>query len=610
MADDGENLTPFWVQNTTNLRRTERLRHQLSSLIFNAGLLLIILLVTAVFFLVFIVPSTFSIFKPSNVKKSWDSVNVVLVLVAVIFGFLTRNKNEERNSDEYHQISSPSNIQKSDPSTPNSRWFNEIRNPNPITPRTWFDNVDRNSFSNTNGGGSLRRSFSSYPDLCEVSPRWIAAEDHWRFYDDTNVDTYRFSDPSQLNRRRSWRDVDRSPEPEIKTIFEDHLESIKVPTFTQPASIPPLLSPPSPPSPPPAPAPEKVKRASHSVPRKKERKHRSKSVDNFDIPATLPPPPPPPPIWPPSPAPIYEEKVKRASHSVPRKSERATKRRENYEAEGIKVVMAAPATLPPPPPPPPPLPQYMEPRSSKSDKKRGGASATKEFINSLYHKKKRKNRSKSVDNFDALLHKSEPPPLHYQWPASSTPPPTPPPPPPLFQNLFTSKKGRKKRNAPPPSPPPPPPLVRISRPNPAPKPVKIRSFDSVEENSNSGGESPLIPIPPPPPPPPFFKKHAWKFVVQGDYVRIDSTVSSRSESPELEDLDSADSTPTSEDVADDRPAAFAPSPLFCPSPDVNTKAENFISKFRAGLKLEKINSFNKNDQSRGLSNLGPGVCQS
>lgn len=577
MADDGENLTPFWLQNTTDLRRTERLRNRLSSLFFNAGLLLIILLVTAGFFLVFIVPSILSIFRPSNVKKSWDSVNVVLVLVAVIFGFLSRNKNEDRNPNEYQQIASPINrneVQKSNPSTPNSRWFNEIRNPNPTTPRTWFDNVDRNSISNQSnngGGGGLRRTFSSYPDLCEVSPRWVSAEDHWRFYDDTHVDTYRFSDHGQLHRRRSWREVDRSLEPEIKTMYEDPLESNKVPTFTPPASIPP----PSPPSPP---------------------------------------------------APIYEEKVKRASHSVPRKKERASKRRENHEQEANTVIMA-PATLPPPPPPPPPpLPQYVKPRNTKSDRKRGGASATKEFINSLYHKKKRKNRSKSVDNFDALLHKSEPPPLHFQRPASSTPPPPPPPPPPpssLFQNLFTSKKARRKRNAPPPPPPPPPPVkavpVRISRPNtqnapitrtPAAKPVKVRSFDSVEENSNSGGESPLIPIPPPPPPPPFFRKHAWKFVVQGDYVRIDSTVSSRSGSPELEDIDSTDSTPTAEDVGDGERTAFAPSPLFCPSPDVDTKAENFISKFRAGLKLEKINSFKKNDQGRSLSNLGPGVGQS
>ncbi|KAK4365118.1 hypothetical protein RND71_016476 [Anisodus tanguticus] len=109
----------------------------------------------------------------------------------------------------------------------------------------------------------------------------------------------------------------------------------------------------------------------------------------------------------------------------------------HYELSHTSIPPLLTPPSPPSPPPaptlekPPPLPQYMEPRSSKSNKNRGGANATKEFINSLYHKKKRKNRSKGVDNFDALLHKSEPHPLHYQWPASSTPPPSPPPLPPL-----------------------------------------------------------------------------------------------------------------------------------------------------------------------------------
>uniref|UniRef100_A0A453EYV1 Uncharacterized protein n=2 Tax=Aegilops tauschii subsp. strangulata TaxID=200361 RepID=A0A453EYV1_AEGTS len=35
----------------------------------------------------------------------------------------------------------------------------------------------------------------------------------------------------------------------------------------------------------------------------------------------------------------------------------------------------------------------------------------------------------------------------------------------------------------------------------------------------------------------------------------------------------------------------SPAPSYCASPDVNTKADNFIERFRAGLKLEKINSY-------------------
>lgn len=133
---------------------------------------------------------------------------------------------------------------------------------------------------------------------------------------------------------------------------------------------------------------------------------------------------------------------------------------------------------------------------------------------------------------------------------------------------------------------------------PPPKSVKVSNFYTAENNTSSGGESPIVNIPPPPPPPPRFSKSlAWKFVVQGDYVRVDSMSSSRSGSPELDDTES-DATPTAGDVT---PAKMS---SFCPSPDVNTKADNFISSFRAGLKLEKVNSM-KNKHGLGLSNLGP-----
>lgn len=37
---------------------------------------------------------------------------------------------------------------------------------------------------------------------------------------------------------------------------------------------------------------------------------------------------------------------------------------------------------------------------------------------------------------------------------------------------------------------------------------------------------------------------------------------------------------------------------FCPSPDVNNKAEMFIAQFRAGLKLEKLNSIKLKEQQQ------------
>ncbi|KAF2595381.1 hypothetical protein F2Q70_00045338 [Brassica cretica] len=78
---------------------------------------------------------------------------------------------------------------------------------------------------------------------------------------------------------------------------------------------------------------------------------------------------------------------------------------------------------------------------------------------------------------------------------------------------------------------------------------------------------------------------AWKFVKRGDYVRMASNVSISSEEPD-DDPDVAQSSSVGS--------------MFCPSPDVDTKADDFIARFRAGLKLEKMNSV-----KRGRSNLGP-----
>jgi hypothetical protein len=121
----------------------------------------------------------------------------------------------------------------------------------------------------------------------------------------------------------------------------------------------------------------------------------------------------------------------------------------------------------------------------------------------------------------------------------------------------------------------------------------------VEENVERGNASRLIPLPPPPPPPPF-KMPAWKFVHDGDYVRVGSFNSSRSGSPDLDSIEDASSEKDqSSPVAAASGSDSAATALFCPSPDVNTKADNFIARFRAGLTLEKVNSANRR------SNLGP-----
>lgn len=86
--------------------------------------------------------------------------------------------------------------------------------------------------------------------------------------------------------------------------------------------------------------------------------------------------------------------------------------------------------------------------------------------------------------------------------------------------------------------------------------------------------------------------------MQGDFVRVDSIGSSRSGSP---DLDEVVESPTSQEESSQSNSPCAPNSLFCPSPDVDTKAHNFIENFRAGLRMAEMNSM----KGIGRSNLGP-----
>ncbi|PPD98529.1 hypothetical protein GOBAR_DD04438 [Gossypium barbadense] len=187
----------------------------------------------------------------------------------------------------------------------------------------------------------------------------------------------------------------------------------------------------------------------------------------------------------------------------------------------------------------PPIDDEPEKRSSKSEKKTGGG-GTNDFLISLRRKKKKqRQRSKSK----ARKHHSMEPPVTTQKP---------------------------------------------------PFPVKINNMNNVEESMESGNESPLYPVPPPPPPPPF-KLRPWKFEVQGDFVRIKSINSADSDDPSSGEASPSDVKRMGEMEGEDSRGGA----LFCPSPDVNTKADHFIARFRAGLTLEKINSV------RARSNLGP-----
>ncbi|KAG6428876.1 hypothetical protein SASPL_106915 [Salvia splendens] len=587
MEEDGEDHTPFWVQSTTKLRRSDRLRRSVAAVFFSSGLVVFLLVVAAVFFLAFVVASTISfsatIFRPNSVKKSWDSLNIALVLVAVVFGILSRNRNEERSSSFDEFQSSPikgNESQKSNPSTP-QKWFDYSANNEEKSSLYEYQIQDSHQPKFDQKISNLRRSCSSYPDLREFpsssSTNWSYGDYQMRFFDDFHVD----SSPGQLRRYRSLGRVDypTSP-PQIKTLVVDTLVNKTCPEIK---SFPAELSPPEDDA-----IAEKVVYESVAVREEKSsrRFYKDLEITNWVSAAA--------PAAEESQPPELQESQKRSRERAARRKERSS-RRQVYENVGPTNPIATP---------PPPSQQQM--MIGESERRRGGATAAnskKVFLNSLYKKKKR--QLKSVENVESLL-RGAPPPRSYQ---------IPPAPPLVFHTLFSfsSKKPKGKktvtvsleplpRSPPPVSPPheaareteptshaPPPPTYS------PPKPVKITNFDGAEEAQNSGGESPFRRIPPPPPPPPFSKTPAWKFVVQGDYVRVNS---SRSGSPELDETDS-DITPS---AADGGGAAAA---LFCPSPDVNSKAESFITKFRANLKLEKIHSMKK--RNVGPSSLGPGL---
>ncbi|KAK7335856.1 hypothetical protein VNO80_27950 [Phaseolus coccineus] len=242
----------------------------------------------------------------------------------------------------------------------------------------------------------------------------------------------------------------------------------------------------------------------------------------------------------------------------------------DFEEESVKNTEVIDKEVPPLPASPPPVPGGERSVENKNKE----TSATKESLTSLKGKKK-KQRQGSLENLKHIRN-SEP---HSQPRVSS-----------VFHNLFPSKKRKRKKVESASSP-----HFSLSKTEPVRGSVasslksnKIETF-SKENVSVTGNESPLNPIPPPPPPP--FKMPAWKFRVQGDFVRINSISSSSGGSPDLED--EVVVSPRSEDGEESAILLF-----YDPSPDVDTKADTFIERFRAGLRMEE-------KQGIGTSNLRP-----
>lgn len=572
-----------------------------------------------------------NIFKPQAVKHSWDYLNLILVLFAVVCGFLTKNDNNE----------TPTQTQTHTP-----RFERSFSNPD--TPPSWYQNSNR-SFNRL-------RSVGSYPDLRQPPSLEAANEERYRFYDDTHFQfRHRYSrleaDDEVYRETVTSGEVCLSPMrvPEMKPVLDCGIEDdrgsverlYEVETIEKPeinhsvteSSLQPPLQP--------LPVKRKKKTRSAStekaatvsydelsspplqpLPVTRKKKTRSASTENA---ATVTyeeffsPPLQPLPV-------VRRKQTRSAStenaapvtyeefsspvlepelnlHPVPPVTRTKPVRRNvnrSYQSEMIDKFERSDFVAQSSQQPPAVAAPLTEERKIGIPVKKKRGNATKEFLTSLRGKKK-KQRQKSLENFESIQN-SQPSP-HVSLPPA---PPPPPPPPSVFHNMFYSNKSKHKKHY----------LVPVA--------THKLQLPNKREHSNyrleknvvvTGNESPLIPIPPPPPPPPF-KLPAWKFRVQGDYVRVDSIRSSRSGSPDsdenLESPVSRDESSQCSNSPNDQDGEknvteignASEGSLFCPSPDVDTKAHNFIQNFRAGLRMAKMNSM-KEKQGIGRSNLGP-----
>ncbi|XWS17451.1 hypothetical protein CRYUN_Cryun33cG0069000 [Craigia yunnanensis] len=581
---------------------TNSMPHRRSpSPLFSPPVLIILVPIIALILLFFAIPPFLSIttqlFRPNGVKKSWDSLIVFLVLFAILCGIFARRNDDDddNNNNNNNSIRNDSNNNKT--SHPVSQqWFDQYPE------RKIYDDPQINAMPSATSVKRLKRSSSSYPDLRQDS-FWENTEDRFRFFDDFEINKYRSSTHNYNDQVRELRRSQRSEfeESEPKVIPVDTFVLRSSPS-SPPSKSPAPSTPPPPPPPPPA-ARHKPRRTYEAVGQKEMMMNQNDRVEfnksNSPQPVTPPPPPPPPPRRPPSP-PVqmgnrseqrYAKSERRKSNATKeikmvfasfrkRKKKQKTKEhdhQDDYPLHSPREPLPYYSTIIPPPPPPPPLPP---PPSSVFQK---------------YNIFRKGSKSKKIHSVPAPPPAPPPPTFSVSKRSSKQNTQIPPTPPPAF---FSTKILSKQKSQipppskPPPAPPTPPPepsrrrtTAKSGRP---PLPTKANTSSYYNENVNSGGKSPLIPMPPSPPPPEF------KFMFRGDFVKIGSSPSSRCSSPDLEEVDvsSSKDVETVSMMDGDDGAGFEVGgvPVFCPSPDVNAKAETFIARLKDGWKLEKINS--------------------
>ncbi|KAI3514484.1 hypothetical protein L1887_12922 [Cichorium endivia] len=113
-----------------------------------------------------------------------------------------------------------------------------------------------------------------------------------------------------------------------------------------------------------------------------------------------------------------------------------------------------------------------------------------------------------------------------------------------------------------------------------PLPTKTSNPNDRDDFLPSSSHSPLIPISHPSP---LFNVPAVKFELRGDSISLESTHEPVPGSPDREPVDFTSVTINGE-------GSFGPSSVSFPSPDVNEKADSFISKCKQEWRKEIINS--------------------
>ncbi|XP_024963937.1 formin-like protein 20 [Cynara cardunculus var. scolymus] len=540
----------------------------------------LVILSLLLFFFLFLRPSSLhipKIIKPTPVKSNWNSFIVFLFLFAIIAGVLAQNI--------------------AVPSTPNVT--------NRVNSRASESNQNRNPEVQVDD--DLRRSSSSSsskPDLRQKPLTENGDNNHSRRRERRKENNHRSEPVSGDIRHRSRRSEARK----VNSRVEGSIEVVpNVPEIIVERQSPIRVRPPPPPARAPAPDPPV------SVESRRRRTSRSVGLDQtVQVTSQIntlhegshiyPPPRPSPPL---ANREAREDKKEMAPTIASLDDQKKRKRTNRQKSRDIQPSNPFIQKTPPPPPPPPPPTASMFQKMFKKERKPKGIHTvparapppppppppTKSIFNTLFKSGGKNKRFPSSDNYP-------PPPsatndysntatgsngLNSSSAASSSQSTVQPPPSqPKSDQLTSAVKQESKRTIPiqppyPPSQPSEPLRRRPASTHKPPLPTKASNHHDSDEFLSSSSQSSPIPLPPPPPP---FKLPAMKFELRGNYVRQRSVHSSDFSSPDRDDLPS-----TIIDGGD----SFGPSPISSTSssPDLNAKADRFISRHKDEWRTEK-----------------------